>query len=242
MEKLILFGNGVFAQHVHYLVTHDGAFDVAAFTVDGAFIGADRLSGLPVVPFENVEALYPPSTHRMLVAVSFQRVNRLREEKYLQAKRKGYRLAGFRSSRASTYPDLTMGENSIVLESAVIGPFVTIGDNVVVASGAIIGHHTIIADHCFVSPGAVILGGARVDAYCLIGANATVKEEVTVARECLVGSGVDITRDTRERGVYLNPPPVLHSRRSDELLTWLTWPSRSARTARGEEETADAHR
>jgi UDP-3-O-[3-hydroxymyristoyl] glucosamine N-acyltransferase len=163
----------------------------------------------------------------MTVAVSFQRVNRLREEKYMQAKAKGYRLPGFCSSKASTYPELTTGENSIVLESAVIGPFVQIGNNVIVASGAIIGHHAVIKDHCFISPGAVVLGGTTVEEYCLIGANATIKEEVVLSRESLIGSGVTITRNTVERGVYLNPPAELYSRRSDELRTWLMWPVRS---------------
>jgi sugar O-acyltransferase (sialic acid O-acetyltransferase NeuD family) len=240
VEKIVLFGNGVFAQHMYYLLTYDGSFEVAAFTVDCRFIGDDRMFGIPVVPFESVETAYPPSDYRMMVAVSFQRINRLREEKYLQAKEKGYRLMNFVSPRASTYPNLVMGENSIILENAVIGPFVTIGENAVIASGAIIGHHTAIGDHCFVSPGAVILGGVSVEAYCLIGANATIKEEVTVARECLIGSGVDIARNTRERGVYLNPPPELHSRRSDELQTWLMWPVRSRTQATEKEGAGDA--
>ncbi len=227
MEKIVIFGNGVFAQHIYYVLTHDGAYEVAAFTVDDKFIRDSEIFGLPVVPFETVERHFPPSDYRMTVAVSFQRVNRLREEKYVQAKEKGYRLASFCSSKASTYPDLTAGENSIILENAVIGPFVEIGNNVIIASGAIIGHHAVIKDHCFISPGAVILGGTTVEEYCLIGANATIKEEVVLSRESLIGSGVAITRNTVERGVYFNPPAELYPKRSDELRTWLMWPVRS---------------
>ncbi len=231
MEKIVIFGNGVFAQHIYYVLTYEGGYEVAAFTVDGKYIQEDRIFGLPVVPFETVEDRFPPSEYRMTVAVSFQRINRLREEKYLQSKAKGYELIRFCSSKASTYPNLVAGENSFILENAIIGPFVELGKNVIVASGAIIGHHTVIKDHSFVSPGAVILGGVTVGEYSLIGANATIKEETEIGREGLIGSGVSITKNTVEKGVYLSPPAELYPKRSDELRTWLMWPVRSRKTS-----------
>jgi sugar O-acyltransferase (sialic acid O-acetyltransferase NeuD family) len=229
--KIIVFGNSVFAEHIHFLLTHDSPHEVVAFTVDRDYIKDDKLFGLPVVPFETIESFFPPSACRMTVAISFQRVNRVREEKYIQAKAKGYQLINYVSSRATTFPGLKVGDNCVISENAVIGPYVEIGNNVMIASGAIIGHHAVIKDHCFISPGSIILGGVTVHEYCLIGANATVKEEVSVARECIIGSGVSITRNTRERGVYFNPPPELYPKRSDELRTWLMWPVRSGKSS-----------
>jgi sugar O-acyltransferase (sialic acid O-acetyltransferase NeuD family) len=229
-EKIVVFGNSVFAEHIYFLLTHDSPYEVVAFTADRKYISDDKLFGLPVVPFETIESYFPPSQYKMSIAVSFQRVNRLREEKYNEAKTKGYQLINYLSSRASLFPDLTMGHNCIILENSIIGPFVKIGNDVTVASGAIIGHHTVLQDHCFISPGAVILGGVTVEEYCLIGANATIKEEVRVARECLIGTGVSITKNTQERGVYFNPPAELYPKRSDELRTWLMWPVRSRKS------------
>lgn len=227
MGKVIVFGNSVFAEHVYFLLTHDSPHEVVAFTVDSKYIVKDKLFGLPVVPFENVESVFAPSEHNMTVAISFQRVNRLREEKYFQAKAKGYHLINYLSSKATTFPGLVVGDNCIMLENSIIGPFVVIGNDVFVGSGTIIGHHTVLKDHSFISPGAVILGGVTVGEYCLIGANATVKEDVEIAKECIVGSGVSINRNTQEKGVYINPPPELLHKRSDELRTWLTWPLRA---------------
>lgn len=227
MGKVIIFGNSVFAEHIYFLLTHDSSYEVVAFTVDSKYIIKDKLFGLPVVPFENVESFFSPSEYKMTVALSFQRVNRLREEKYFQAKAKGYQLINYLSSKATSFPGLAIGDNCIILENSVIGPFVEIGNDVFVGTGTIIGHHTILKDHCFISPGAVVLGGVTVEEYCLIGANATVKEDVNVAKECIVGSGVSITRNTQEKGVYINPPAELLSKRSDELRTWLMWPLRA---------------
>jgi sugar O-acyltransferase (sialic acid O-acetyltransferase NeuD family) len=227
MDRVVVFGNGVFAELMCFHLTHDSPYEVSGFTVDRSYVSSRTVLGLPLVPFENVEAAFPPSEHKMIVPVSFQRMNQLRARKYRQAKDKGYELINYVSSRALTWPDLTLGENCVILESAVISPFAKIGNNVVIATSAIIGHHSTIRDHCFVSPGAIVLGGATIEEYCLIGAHATVKEEVTVSRECLVGSSVCITRNTQAKGVYLNPPPQLQAKRSDELRTWLMWPVRA---------------
>lgn len=233
MEKVIVFGNSVFAEHIYFLLKHDSPYEVVAFTVDRKYIKDETLLGLPVVPFETVESSYSPQEHKMTVAISFQKINRLREEKYLQAKTKGYQLITYVSSRATSFPGLATGENCIISENAIIGPYVEIGNNVFIGSGAIIGHHTVLKDHCFISPGAIILGGVTVEEYCLIGANATIKEEVNVARECLIGSGVSITKNTQERGVYFNPPAELYPKRSDELRTWLMWPVRARNSSTG---------
>ena len=227
MDKIVIFGNGVFAEHIFALLTYDSPYEPVAFTVDRKYVKDESLCGLPVVPFETVESVFPPSACRMCIPVSFQRVNRLREEKYVQARTKGYRLISHISSTATSYPGLVMGDNCLIMENAVIGPFAELGNNVIVASGAIVGHHARIKDHCFIAPGAVLLGGVTVEEYCFIGANATVKEEVRVARECMIGSGASIIRNTREQGVYLNPPAELYTRRSDELRTWLMWPVRT---------------
>lgn len=229
VEKIVIFGNSVFAENMYFLLKYDSLYEVVAFTVDSKYIKNDKLFGLPVVPFETVETMFPPSDHKMTVAISFQKINRLREEKYNEAKTKGYELIQYINSRASTYTGLVTGDNCIILENAIIGPLVEIGNNVIIASGAIIGHHAVLKDHCFISPGSIILGGVTVGEYCLIGANATIKEDVTVARECLIGSGVAINNNTQEKGVYFNPPAELYPKRSDELRTWLTWPLRTGK-------------
>lgn len=224
MAKVIIFGNSLYAEHIFFFLTHDSPHSPIAFTADSGYIGRVELFGLPVVPFETVETIFPPSEYGMIVSLGFQRVNRLREEKYLQAKAMGYDLINYISSKAITWPGLAVGDNCIIGE-ATISPYVKIGNDVTIGSGAVIGHHSVIKDHCFISPGAVLPGGVTVEEYCLIGANATIKEGVTIARECIIGAGVTITKNTREKSVYADRPPELYPRPSDQLRTWLMWPT-----------------
>jgi sugar O-acyltransferase (sialic acid O-acetyltransferase NeuD family) len=224
MEKVIIFGNSLFAELFYDCLTNDSPYEVVAFTVDRDYITEDRLFGLPVVPFGDIESIFPPSQYKMIISISFQRVNRLREEKYLQAKAKGYELVNYISSRATIWPGLVTGDNCSIGANSSVEPFVKIGNNVTVTNSVILGHHVVLKDHTFVAPGAVILGGVTVESHSLIGANATIKEGVTIARECIIGTGVSITKNTQERGVYFNRPPELYPKRSNELREWLAWP------------------
>lgn len=223
-KKAIVFGNSIYAEYIYYLLTHDSPYDVGAFTVDAEYITRRTIFDLPVVAFESIETVLPPDEYKMILSISFQRMNRLRQEKYVQAKAKGYELINYISSSAKYYPDLAVGDNCAIMENVVVGPFAKIGNNVVIASGSIVGHHAVIEDHAFISNGVVVLGRATIGEYSLVGANATIKEGVRVARQCIIGSGVSITKHTQEKGVYVNPPVKLYPKRSDQMQTWMMWP------------------
>ena len=224
MERVIVFGNGQPAEFTYFYLTHDSPYKVAAFTADREYIKEGTLFGLPVVPFEDVESIYSPSEYKMSIPISYRKVNRLRAERYGQAKAKGYELISYVSLKATTWPGLVVGDNSFILENTVIGPFAEIGNNVFIGSGSIIGHHSVIKDHCFVGPHAVILGSTTIEPYCVLGANSTIRDGgVIIARECIIGAGVTITKNTEERGVYINKPPELLPKPSNELTSWLTW-------------------
>jgi sugar O-acyltransferase (sialic acid O-acetyltransferase NeuD family) len=223
MQKVVLFGNGQMASVIFFYLTHDSAFEVAAFTVDGEHIKEQTLLGLPVVAFEEMERRYPPGEFEMFVPISYRKVNQLRAEKYYQAKAKGYRLINYINSRATTWPGLVIGDNCMILEGCVVQPFAEIGNNVIITCNSLVGHNCVIGDHCFLAPGAMILGYVRVGPYCFLGANSTIRDGITVAGECLIGAGVNITRNTEERQVFIGAGTEPLAKRSDELREWLTW-------------------
>ena len=221
-EKIVVFGAGKMAMVIHVYLTHDSPYEVAAFTVDRKFLTEETLLGLPVVPFEDVESAYPPSEYKMLVAIQFDRVNRTRAERYAQAKAKGYELISYVSSKALTWPGLMIGDNCLILERSTVGPFAEIGNNVIII-GSNIGHHAVIKDHCFLAANSVILGCVTIEPYCFLGANSTIRDGVTIGRECIIGAGSWISKDTIERGVYVNNSAELVPKRSNELGALLMW-------------------
>lgn len=201
-RRVVIFGTGDFARIAEMYLRLDSPFEVVAFTVDNAHLDVSELSGLPVVPFESLNAAYPPTDYAMFVAVGFRGVNRARAEVYERCKAHRYDLISYISSQAVTWGEIAIGDNSFVFESNVIQPNVRIGSNVVLWSGNHVGHDSQIGDHCFVASHAVISGNVCIGPYCFIGVNSTIRDGVTVAAECVIGAGSLIMRDTQRGQVF----------------------------------------
>jgi sugar O-acyltransferase (sialic acid O-acetyltransferase NeuD family) len=217
MSRLVIFGAGDIARLAHYYFTRDSEHEVAAFTVDEKYRQGDSFLDLPLVPFEEVEGLYPPRDYKMFVALSYARMNKLREEKYYQAKRGGYELASYVSTRCSFLTDYPIGDNCFILEDNTIQPFVKIGSDVTLWSGNHIGHDAVIEDHCFIASHIVVSGYVRIRNNCFIGVNATLRNSITIAAGTLIGAGAVIMKDTVEKGVYLPQRAELFKKNSDEI-------------------------
>ncbi len=217
MKKTVIFGASPAAVLCYSELTRDSPYEVAAFTIDRSYIREQELYRLPVVPFEDIESIYPPGDFNMLVAIFASKMNKTRARKYEQAKAKGYELISYISSRAIICPDLVIGDNCYISEGSICKPFLKIGNNVMIMSGVLLGHYSVIKDHCFISSRSVILGAVTVEPYCVLGANSTILDGVTVAKECFIGAGAVIHEDTQEKGVYRVNPPVLLPLPSDKL-------------------------
>jgi sugar O-acyltransferase (sialic acid O-acetyltransferase NeuD family) len=217
MARLVIFGAGDIARLAHYYFTRDSEHEVMAFTVDGAYRQNDTFLALPLVPFEQVVELYPPSDYKMFVALSYAKMNKLRAAKYSQVKQSGYELVSYVSTRCSFLTEYPIGDNCFILEDNTIQPFVKIGNDVTLWSGNHIGHDAVIEDHCFLASHIVVSGYVRIRSYCFIGVNATLRNSITIAPETLIGAGAIIMKDTVEQGVYLPDRAKLFAKKSSEI-------------------------
>lgn len=220
-KPLIILGTGEFAQLAHYYFTQDAARQVAAFTVDAQFARATDHLGLPLLPFEEVELRFPPSDYDFFVAIGYSELNAARARKSAEAKAKGYTLATYVSSRASTWPDLELGENAFIMENTMIQPFVKVGRNCIMWCGSSIGHHVVIGDNCFFAAGATVAGGVTIGGNCFLGIHATIREHLTIGAECIIGAGALVLRDTPPGTAYTataTPRSEIPSRRLKAML------------------------
>jgi len=193
-KQLVIFGTAEIAQLANYYFQHDSNYNVVAFTVDDEFCDLKEFEGLPVVPFSKVTDKYPASQFEMHVALSYKKLNKLREEKYYQAKDAGYKLATYICSKATTWPDLTVGDNCFILEDQTIQPTVKIGNNVMLWSGNHIGHGTVIEDHVYLASHICISGHSVIGERCFIGVNATFRDFCEVGEDCFIGMDASVSQ------------------------------------------------
>jgi sugar O-acyltransferase (sialic acid O-acetyltransferase NeuD family) len=206
MGKIVIVGDGETAELAYEYFTHDSPHDVVAFSVEREYAKKDHLFGLPVIHFEEVEQSYPPAEFQVFVAISYTRLNRVRARLYQEAKRKGYEVTSYVSSRAFVWRNVEIGENCFILENNVVQYAVKIGNNVVLWSGNHIGHQSIIGDNAFISSHVVVSGYCEVGENCFLGVNSCIANNVKIAKDCLIGMGAVVNKNTEERKVYVGNP------------------------------------
>jgi len=201
-RKLVIVGDSAFAEIAREYFDVDTDYEVVAFAVEEAYLKQNALHGLPVVAFEQLDALYPPQEHDVFVAVVYTQLNRLRTRLAAAAKDKGYRLASYVSPRAFVWRNVKLGEHVFIFEDNTVQPFVEIGDNVVLWSGNHIGHHSKLRANIFVSSHVVISGFCDIGENCFLGVNATIANNVTIGKDNWVGPGMTLMKDTEPNMLF----------------------------------------
>ncbi|OFY92906.1 MAG: sugar O-acyltransferase [Bacteroidetes bacterium RIFCSPLOWO2_12_FULL_31_6] len=218
MAKVIIFGILDTAELAHWYLQNDSEHEVVAFTVNKEYKKSDTFKNLPLVDFETIEEIYPPSEYMLFAPMTAKNMNRLREKIYLEGKNKGYKYISYISSKATICGN-KIGENCFILEDNTIQPFTKIGNNVVLWSGNHIGHHGEIKDHVFFTSHVVMSGHCIIESYCFFGVNATIRDYSHLKQGTLLAMGSSLTKqETEEWGVYIgNPAKKLENKLSHEV-------------------------
>lgn len=200
-KKLVLVGDSVFAQVAFEFFQFDSEYEVVAFAVERQFLHRTEMFGIPIVPFEDLERLYPPADHFAFVAIVFTQFNRLRTRLYRECKEKGYAVASYISSAATIRPKSKIGEHCFICEQTVIQPFTEVGDNVVIWSGNQICHRCQVRNNSFILPNCLVSDGVRIGENSIIGANVTFASDRSVGRDCFIGPAALIDQDAPDGSV-----------------------------------------
>jgi len=208
-RDLVLFGSSEIAELAHFYFSHDSDYRIAAFTVDDAFVVEDTFCGLPIVPWSEAQTRFGPETHDCHVALSYMKLNRLRQAKFEQVKAAGYTLPSYVCSKSVSWPDLEMGENCFILENQTIQPTVKLGDNVMLWSGNHIGHGTHIGSHTYFASHVVVSGHCRIGERCFFGVNATLRDFLNVGDEAFIAMDASLTKDVEAGSVVLGAPATV---------------------------------
>jgi sugar O-acyltransferase (sialic acid O-acetyltransferase NeuD family) len=203
---VVIFGTGVVGQVACEYFERDGR-EVKAFAVERAYLDRDELLGKPVVPFEDVQARYPPEGHDLFIAMNAVQMQRPKRRIYAAAKALGYSLPTYVSPNATVARSAVLGDNCFVTDHAVVQPFARVGAGCVLWIGCLVAHHAIVGDFCMLAGHSVVGGVSKVGDNSFVGINATIIDEIEVAPDCLVGAGAVVTRSTLPGEVWAAPRP-----------------------------------
>lgn len=205
-KRVVIFGVGQLAELAHFYFTHDSNFEVCGFTLDKDLINTDDFIGLPIVDYENVCNIFPPTEYQMFIAIGYSNLNKNRREKYEDAKQKGYTLASYVSSKSTSWPGLQVGENTFIMEDNTIMPFCKIGNNVLVWVNSILAHHMIIKDHVTITSHCAIGGNVVIDEMAFIGLNSSIKDNVKIGKGAVIGTAANVVKDVENYTLMIGNP------------------------------------
>lgn len=202
MQQIILWGPSSISEILEFYIQKENIpYNICAYTMDGKFIKENIHNGKPVVPFETIETLYSPNKYKMAIFMGYKNLNRLREEKYKQAKEKGYKFISYISKNSDCYTD-DIGENVFILPHTNIQPFVKIGNNTIIWSETGLGHHVEIGNNCFLaSP--KIAGYTKVKNNCFLATNCSIADHLIIDDYSIVGIGSVVTKNLNVASVIV---------------------------------------
>lgn len=217
MKDLVVVGTALFAEVVRDYFHEFSDYRVRAFACHEKHRDREEFCGVPVVTVESMEQHFGTDETSVFVAIGYRKMNKLRQSTYEELKAKGYSFATFVAPNVKIWGNNRIGENVFIFENNVIQPHVSIGNNTVLWSGNHIGHHSAIGNHCFISSHVVVSGSCRIGDNCFIGVNATLHDNLSIGAENLIGAGAVISRNTRDREVYVPSTTKVFPKSSDQL-------------------------
>jgi sugar O-acyltransferase (sialic acid O-acetyltransferase NeuD family) len=203
-EPLIIFGTGTLAEIATFYFAHDGKYEIVGYTDVAECLRDDFVNhlGRSVVPWPLAVEHFPPDHFTAFVAVGYGKTNSIRQQRFHEVSKAGYRLATYVSPSAINHAE-AIGSNCFILEQNVIQPFTRIGDNVTMWSGNHLGHHSVIEDNCFITSHVVISGKCRIGANTFVGVNACIRDGITIGDKSVIGAGSIVMKDCPSRSVFV---------------------------------------
>ena len=203
MIKLVLAGNTATAEILLAYLQNDIRYEVVGATVDDKFVADATIDGVACVGLSQLCKTFSPESCRVLMAVGYSDLNRVRESLFVRLKEMGYTIETYVHPDARVYSKLPLGEGSIVLPGTVIEPHARVGANTLVWCNVTLAHHSIIEDNCWIASGTVVAGKATVSRNSFVGVNATVVNEVCVGSYNVIGASSLISRNTKPDSIHL---------------------------------------
>lgn len=218
MKKIIIFGNGDFARLLKHYIETDDLREVACFTVNSEYISESTFWGLPMVPFETVEARYSPDDYEILIGIGNSKMNDVRKAVFERIKDKGYSVATYIHSSCSIHSK-DIGEGNILLENCLVYPYSKIGIGNLMWDHVLVSHDCKVGDFNTFSSYADLCGYVQIGNNGYFGKHCIMNDRVKVADYTLVGAAAYVKRDTQPYDVVVPARGItLEGKRSTDFF------------------------
>jgi sugar O-acyltransferase (sialic acid O-acetyltransferase NeuD family) len=170
--------------------------------LDTEIAAGESVLGVPILGNESLlEILYDQGYRNVVLSFTLLNNLPLREERYLQFKKKGFLFPNIVHARATVEPSVKMGEGNIILANSMLGSDVVLGNVNFVNTGAMICHDAVVNQNNHFAPNAVLAGRITVGCNNLFGMCSTTYFDVKVGNRNIINNGVNIFADIHDNEI-----------------------------------------
>ena len=113
----------------------------------------------------------------------------LRKSIFIKLKKIGFNIPKIISKNAIVSSSALIGEGTIIMDGAQIGPNVVIGKNCIINSKTLVEHECIIEDHCNIATSVTINGNCIVGEKTFIGSGSLIRENRKISKNTFIKMG-----------------------------------------------------
>ena len=215
--KSIIVGTTDLAKLLFFHIQRMNAVEVAAFSVNTAYLNGSEFLDRPLVALENIEKEYSPRDFGIFVAVGYNNMNLSRKKIFDELKTKGYKIESFIHPTA-TVETQDLGEGNIIFQNVLIDAFCEVGNGNIFYANSMLAHDSVVGNFNFFGVHACVCGNVKIRDFCFLGANCVVRNSVCVENKTLVGASAYLDKDSFEDQVIVPSRSEVFYKKSSELV------------------------
>lgn len=202
--KLCIYGAGGNGLEVRDLAQRvnekEHRFDEIIFVDD--VIGTDFYYETRVFTFNKAINTFTPEEIEFVISVGEPKD---RELLYNKIKSIGYKFATIIDPNAQLSPSAKIGEGAVI---AVIhaGAEITIGENTLISEWAVVGHNTCVGKHCDIGPSAFIAGHCKVGDNVYVGPMSATRDRINIGSHTVIAMGAAVYKDVPDHFTAIGNP------------------------------------
>ncbi len=203
MRRLVIVGNGCYAQRMKCYLDASLCDSVCAFAVDLQFRESMFLNGIEVLAFDEMRQKYSGDDIRLIMGIGYNEMGKGRRQIFEQCKEWGYSFDNYIHPSAIIAPDVVLGEGNNILEGVIVEPGVVIGNANLVFGGSQIGHGSVISNYNTLASKVLLSSENNVGDHCYLGDCAVVSPGVVLGDYVFLGTMTCAMKDMPSESVLV---------------------------------------
>jgi sugar O-acyltransferase (sialic acid O-acetyltransferase NeuD family) len=203
-KNIILVGAGGHGKVIADMIEKGGAFTIRGF-IDDSRTGT--VFGYPILgTTKDLVTLRSPTCVDAVVCIG---KNTLRRDLHELVRSAQFHLATIVHPQASIARGAVLGDGSVVMPGAVIGPDVQGGEGCIINTCASVDHDCTLGAFVHIAPDAHLAGTVRVGDASFVGMGSVVREGTTIGASVTVGAASAVLDDVADGVTVYGVPAVV---------------------------------